>query len=182
MLAAMPKTKNVCAAESPQQHIWILSTYAQLHCACYAHHMQSDSTVSAGQALHRYVTSTNILTDEDRLGTCATSCLDKPIANKPTALNWVCLTLTRPCQHNIVVESLVQVAVDLKMVNLYLHGLTNVAVAWASRPRRLGQYLQVHTFSHILSAPTVVTVDIKGDIGCNSIAGYHTDLIYGCAL
>lgn len=153
ILAATPKNKNVCAAESLQQHIWILSTYAQLYRGCYAHHMQSDNIVSAGQALHRCIPGTDIMTHENRLGTCAISCLDKPIACKPIASRWVCLTLARPCQDNIVVEGLVQVALDLKMVNLDFHGLTNVAVAWASRAWRLGQYLQVHTFSHILSAP-----------------------------
>lgn len=71
-------------------------------------------------------------------------------------------------------EGLAQVALDLKMVNLDFYGLTNVAVAWASGAWRLGQYLQVHTFSHILSASTVVTLDI--DRGCNSMAGYDTDL------
>lgn len=64
ILAATPQNKNVCAPEETQQHVWILNKCAQLYHACYAHHMQSDNIVSAGQALHRCIPVTNTMTHE----------------------------------------------------------------------------------------------------------------------
>lgn len=43
-------------------------------------------------------------------------------------------------------EGLGQVALDLKVVHLDSHCLTNAAVAWTSWARRLGQHLHIHIF------------------------------------
>ena len=54
------------------------------------------------------------------------------------------LTLAWPAHHNIIVEGLGQVALDLKVVDLDFHILTNVAITRAGRAGCLGQCLQAH--------------------------------------